>query len=411
MKVLLVQSPTGRREEPIFPIGLAFLAGQLLDFDVRAMDLSLHEKPVEALASEIRLFEPAAIAISLRNIDDSTWPRTHSYLEAFGTVMEALGNWKGVLIAGGPGFTIYPEVLLRRFPRIDFGVVGEGERALPALLGAIGTGNLPEPLLRPERPDLEKLAPPRYDILDLAPYARGFGVGVQSRRGCAFSCSYCTYPHISGSTFRCRPAASVMGDIERLRSLGVRRFQFVDSVFDVPRPYFLELLGALRSLPGGLEWGAWLGTDVDREDLHAMRAAGAAKVDFSPDAITRRGLSLLGKAPSPSKLYSVVREARQAGMAVGVSFFNGNPGEGFAALLAKIAFMLRVRLGLGWRKTFVSIGTIRVYANSEIACEMKGSGAVPSEWDFLDPVFVEPRGPSRWLYRLYSSARECRHGG
>lgn len=411
MKVLLVQSPTGRIEEPVFPIGLAFLAGQLEGFDLKAIDLGLEGNPAEALLSAAGSFSPDVVAISLRNIDDSTWPRTHSYLDAFEAVMGALAAWKGIVIAGGPGFTIYPEVLLRRFPRIDFGVAGEGEQALPELLSAVLTGNLPEPLLRPARPDLSTLRPPRYDILDHGPYSRGFGMGVQSRRGCAFSCSYCTYSHISGSEFRFRPVEAVLGDIEQLRAMGVRRFQFVDSVFNSPAPYFRQLVKAMTPSAKGMVWGAWLDTEIDAPDLGLMREAGAVKVDFSPDAITRRGLGLLGKSPDPSRLFAVVRDARRAGLTVGVSFFNGNPGEGFSALLAKLLFMLRVRIGLGWRRTFVSIGTIRIYANSPIACEMSGSGAVPEDFDFLEPIFVEPRGPSRWLYRLYSSARGLRHGG
>jgi hypothetical protein len=411
MRVLLVQAPTGRREQPVFPIGLAFLAGQLEGHEVKALDLGLEAEPAEALSKTVSGFSPHVVAISLRNIDDSSWPRTHSYLDAFGTVMDALAGWKGAVVVGGPGFTIYPEIILRRFSRIDFGVAGEGEEALPGLLEAIRTGNLPEPLLRPRRPELSALKPPRYDILEAAPYERGFGIGVQSRRGCAFSCSYCTYAHISGRGFRCRPVAAVLADIENLRSLGVRRFQFVDSVFNSPSGYFRQLVDALGTAAAGMEWGAWLDTAVSASELRSMRDAGAVKVDFSPDAITRKGLRLLGKPPAPAGLYSVVREARRSGLSVGVSFFNGNPGEGFAALLAKIAFMLRARFGLGWRHTLVSIGTIRVYANSRIADEMLGSGTVPADFDFLEPVFVEPRGPARWLQKLYASARSLRHGG
>jgi len=410
MKVLLVQSPTGRREQPIFPIGLAFLAGQLEGVDISAVDLALENRPAEALRAKVSAFSPDVVAVSMRNIDDSTWPRTHSYLGSFADMVDSLSGWKGTLVAGGPGFTIYPEILLRRFPRIDFGVAGEGEEALPALLESIRTGRPAEPLLRPGRPDLGRLRPPRYDILDLSPYEKGFGIGVQSRRGCAFSCSYCTYSHISGRGFRCRPLPAVLGDLETLRGLGIRRFQFVDSVFNAPASYFRSLLDGLRDSAAGMEWGAWLDTGVTGEDLASMRSAGAVKVDFSPDAITRKGLVLLGKPPSPAGLYGVVRNARKAGMAVGVSFFNGNPGEGLLAFLAKILFMTRARLFLGFRSTFVSIGTIRVYANSGLATEMLGSGAVQPDFDFLEPVFVEPRGLSRWLYRVYDSARSLGHG-
>jgi radical SAM superfamily enzyme YgiQ (UPF0313 family) len=415
LKVLLVQSATGRREQPVFPLGLAFLAGQLAGHDVRAIDLSLSGGSTALLADEVRSFQPHVIGISLRNIDDSSWPRTHSYVPPFTAAVESLSSWKGTLLAGGTGFSIYPGRILEMHPRIDIGVQGEAETVLPVLLAHIEGGERPEGwdggrLLSSRWADLGKLAPPDYSILDLPPYEPGYGIGVQSRRGCPFGCTYCTYGFLGGEGFRERPAAQVVDDVLRLSGAGAGSFQFVDSVFNAPPSYTASLLDHLRRADTGMRWAAWPDTDVSTDLLRAMVEAGAEKVDFSPDAVSARGLRMLGKRGDPRRLYALVREARGLGLLTGVNFFNGNPGEGFFSLLRKLAFMARARLRLGAADTFVNIGTIRVYAHSKLAVQMIEEGRVPRDCDFWDPVFYLHRGPCDWSYRLFGLLRKARHG-
>ena len=415
MKVLLVQSATGRREQPVFPLGLAFLAGQLRGHDVRAVDLSLSEGSTAPLTDEVRSFQPHVIGISLRNIDDSSWPRTHSYVPPFTAAVESLSSWEGTLLAGGTGFSIYPGRILDMHPRIDIGIQGEAENVLPVLLSHLEGGERPGGwdggrLLASGRADLEKLSPPDYSMFGLSPYAHGYGIGVQSRRGCPFGCKYCTYGFLGGEGFRERPVAHVVDDVRRLSEAGAGTFQFVDSVFNAPTSYTETLLRELRMADTGMRWAAWPDTDVSVDMLRAMVDAGAEKVDFSPDAISSRGLRMLGKKGDPRRLYPLVREARGLGLRTGVNFFNGNPGEGFFSLIRKLAFMAGARLRLGAADTFVNIGTIRVYAHSRLSVQMIEEGRVPPDCDFWDPVFYLHRGPCDWLYRLFGLLRKARHG-
>jgi len=257
--------------------------------------------------------------------------------------------------------------------------------------------------------DLGKLSSPDYRFIDVSSYTLPDAIGIQSRRGCAFGCTYCTYGYLSGARIRERPVDQVIRDVTELMSLGVSRFQFVDSVFNAPEKYFEELLEALEQADCEISWSAWIDENITRKQLERMKIAGAVKVDFSPDAITDKGLKMLGKRMKAADLLPAVRSAREAGLQVGINFFNGNPSEGFWAFLVKIWFMLRVRLTLGWKSTFVNIGTIRVYAHSPLAEYLKRKARVDEECTFFEPVFYKKHGPGDWLYRLFQRIRRMRH--
>jgi radical SAM superfamily enzyme YgiQ (UPF0313 family) len=405
MKVLLIQSPTGRREAPIYPLGPAFLSAHLKarGHEVSGVDLSLHIDPVPALLRALKETRPDAAAVSLRNIDDSSWPVTWSYMESFDRVMDVLRDFQGTLVVGGTGFSIYADAILERWPGVRFGISGEGEEALPDLLDRIETGNAPaERLITPSMPDVGTLLNPDYTLFPLSDYPGRGSIGLQSRRGCPFGCRYCTYGRIGGRSFRTRPVEKVVEDARRLEQLGARSFMFVDSVFDHPRGYAEQLVRALGASGTELEWGAWLSESVSSDFLCLLRANGCSWVDFSPDAVTARGMRLLGKPSGGRRLFSVVRDARRAGLTVGVNFFNGNPGEGFPALLLKLAFMFAARALLGFRRTFVNIGTIRIYPGSPMAMDL------PPGTDLMEPVFMAPRGLSAAVHRLFAAVRRRR---
>lgn len=406
MNILLVQSPVGRREAPIYPIGLAYLAGSLAGHRCHGLDLSLTEAPGEALSRRLKELSPDLVALSLRNIDDSSYPSTYWYLDHFGVLMEVLRDYSGHVVAGGSGFSIYPGEILQMWPRIDVGLVGEGELALPALVEYLAGGEKPVwlkgKLACPPRPSMESIPLPDYTLFPASDYPGKGSVGVQTRRGCVFNCSYCTYKSISGCGFRVRPVEHVTADVRAIMEHGFHSFMFVDSVFDHPREYCDSLLDGLLDIQDIPPWEAWLSESVPHEMLRKIHRAGCRWVDFSPDVITRKGWKLMGKGGSVKKLWPAVKAARKAGLTVGVNFFSASPGENLAALLLKFLFMARARLTLGFGNTFVNIGTIRLYRGAPLSEELH-PGA-----DLFRPVFYRPRGLADILTRGFQRLRRRR---
>ena len=57
-------------------------------------------------------------------------------------------------------------------------------------------------------------------------------MNIQTQRGCALHCCYCTYPLLEGRTYRRRPPESVVEELASLERHGARYVFFVDSVFN-----------------------------------------------------------------------------------------------------------------------------------------------------------------------------------
>ncbi|PIE52392.1 hypothetical protein CSA37_06270 [Candidatus Fermentibacteria bacterium] len=406
MRILLVQSPVGRPEAPIYPIGLAYLAGSLKNHSIKGLDLSLSADPAEDLRNALEEFSPEVVAVSLRNIDDSAYPETFWYLDSFGLIMDTLKDWKGFVITGGAGFSIYAEKILQIWDRIDLGLRGEGENCMQSIISWISGGEKPYWIngrfAQPPRPDLKDVPSPDYSLFPACDYPGKGAVGVQTRRGCVFNCAYCTYKTISGKGFRLRPVEDVVNDIIQIKKQGFDSFMFVDSVFDHPVKYFNELVDAIAKIDDPPVWEAWLSESVPLDSLSKMSRAGCKWVDFSPDVISRKGWKLMGKGGDIRKLWPAVKAAREAGMVVGVNFFSATPGENFVALVRKFLFMMRARLQLGWNSTFINIGTIRLYKGSSLAGKLH-----PGE-ELFEPIFYKPAGAADLLIKAFQRLRKLR---
>lgn len=406
MRILLVQSPAGRAEAPIYPVGLAYLAGGLKDHVLAGIDLSLSGEPGSALKHKIREFKPDLVAVSLRNIDDSAYPRTFWYLDHFDSLMQVLSGWQGYLVVGGAGFSIYPGEILDKWPCIDVGLSGEGELALPQIIRYLSGGERPSwmsgRLASPPRPDLASIPLPDYTVFPSGDYPGKGSVGIQTRRGCVFNCAYCTYKSLGGCGFRLRPLEHVAADIREVAGQGFDSFMFVDSVFDHPRAYYMKLLDMMLSMGELPRWEAWLSESVPLETLDKLYSAGCRWVDFSPDVITERGWKLMGKGGDVRRLWPAVKASRKAGLSVGVNFFSASPGENLFALLLKFLFMARARIFLGYRNTFINIGTIRLYRGAPLA------GKLYPDSDLFKPVFYRPRGLADLITRGFQFIRRVR---
>jgi len=360
-------------EFPMLPIGLTYIASALSDHEVKIFDPNCYplSTAFEELEKEVARFRPDIAGISIRNIDTTNFRNKHIY---FKTVLPTIQTVKAVnqdikIIVGGSGFSLFPEKIMETIPEIDFGVYLEGEASTPELIRHLddpvnvkgiymrkngnvfytGDRDLPEffsmpaPRMDPDVIDMTKYIGPSYNI-----------IGIQAKRGCSLDCGYCSYPKLNGKRIRPRDPVAIVDQIEQMiNNFGMKRFVFVDSVFNVPEQHARDILNEMIARKLNVEFGAWCHMKgVTEEFLQLLKRAGAVQVDFSPDAATNKGLKALKKGIEVSDILNTVKVARKVkGMGYGFGFFADLPGYNLLDVIKtwlmpfRIQFMLPGRGG------------------------------------------------------------------
>lgn len=329
MRVLLVSGNRDHWPSPVVPLGVISIAGAIREeHETKLCDLCFVDDPEAALVQAIEEFRPDVIGIGMRNLDSNAYnAQGAEILAAYyqGLVQAAKKVTSAPIVMGGSGFSLQPQRLLERFGA-DYGVVGEGERAFREVLSALARGEVPPRVVRGENvlannegllrvqlrksatimSDLDLLPPPARDLVDHRYYEFDGTENIQTKRGCAFGCTYCDYPDLEGRKVRARDPQRVADEVlERSKIPGIGYGYFVDSVFNVPPKHALAICKALIDRGSPMPWCCY-GTPAafDDELVAAMVEAGCQGVEVGTDSGTDRMLKLLKK---PFKLADVVK--------------------------------------------------------------------------------------------------------
>jgi len=426
MRVFLVQSWLGGDGPAVYPIGLACLAASLPGHAVACFDPNTAADPLGELARRLAAFAPDAVGISLRNIDSTNTRVNVSYLDPFARVLAAVRETVGnrPILVGGSGFSMFAERLMERYPAIDYGVYLEGERTVAALIDFLAaTGGRPDPdtvaipSLYLRTPDgvrftgpgqkaaLADLPSPDFTVLPVADYtAVPWGLGVETKRGCALACLYCPYGFLNGKAYRKKQPGRVAEELYRLQTdHGLKRFTFLDSVFNYPEDHARAVMEAMLARGVKLSWSGWFGErGLTRNFLELARRAGCDTVIFSPDAFGDAALAKLGKASSVAEIKAAYKLVRDMGcFEVSYNFFKNPPGQTLAAFAAMAAFVARARLEMGRRAHF-EFNSLRVEPHTALAKLAAREGVIGPETDLLGPVMYT-QNRTAYIEKIFNS--------
>ncbi|MEK7332995.1 MAG: cobalamin-dependent protein, partial [Nitrospirota bacterium] len=129
MRILLISSNIAMSPYPIYPLGVSMIAGALTTagHEVRQFDFLQQDKSMDAIAQEIKQFNPELIGISVRNIDNANLMNEQFYIEVVRDIVKKIREVSGSkVIMGGAGFSLIPGLILEE-TGADYGIVGEGE--------------------------------------------------------------------------------------------------------------------------------------------------------------------------------------------------------------------------------------------------------------------------------------------
>ena len=224
------------------------------------------------------------------------------------------------------------------------------QSAVDVVVGPQNYHHLPE-LLESVRPIVDTdFAADKFDRLP-APVARGVSAFVTVQEGCDKFCAFCVVPYTRGAEVS-RPAAKVLGEIERLAKQGARDFTLIGQNVNAYRdPEGLGLAALLRasaSLPGveRLRYSTSHPNDMD-DDLiaaHAGLPALAPYLHLPIQSGADRILKAMNRRHDVASYLDTIAKVRRArpDIAFSSDFIVGFPGETEADFEATLALVREV---------------------------------------------------------------------
>jgi radical SAM superfamily enzyme YgiQ (UPF0313 family) len=401
MRILFVNPNREVSPFPVAPIGALFVAAaaQQAGHQVDFLDLTFKIFPGAGLKKQLRANHYDLVAFSIRNLDNCAYCSPKSYIEEIRSLSDLVRKYTPVpLILGGSGFSLAPEKWLKALDA-QFGVVGEGDSIFPQLLAKIeagaGADELPGVVCSGSdrrrktfttADDLDSLPAPAHCLCNYNQYIRRGGfVGLQSKRGCPFSCIYCIYSQLEGKRYRLRSPAIIADEISQvLKDKKSRHFFFTDSVFNSPREHALKVCEEIvrRKLP--IQWMAYCNpVGFDDELAEMMARSGCVGVEFGLDVVTDRMLAAMGKPFSQAEIHRSMRAAGDKAIPFAVHLLFGGPGEGMEDIVEAQEFLNTCPTA---HAVFASIG-IRIYENTSLAATAIQENVINEQTDFFLPTY------------------------
>ena len=346
------------------PLGLMYLAAALrrAGHQVRIYEAGVRWRDLDRFRDALAAFHPAVVGLSAITTEAEVMARM---------AVTARATLPGVpILVGGPHATAYPEWCLRH-PAIDYAILGEAEHSVPALLEALLRGQRPEGLAGiasrsstgelvvgpPPRliRDLDELAFPAWDLIDIDLYARHRSMSAMGHRrymplvtsrGCPYHCIYCHQVH--GKRFRARSPLNVVAEMDELhRRHGIHDFEVIDDIFNLEKERTQEILERVAALPwrATLSFPNALRADLlDDLQIDWLRRAGTVYLSLAVETATPRLQRLIRKNLRLEGVPQVIESAVGRGIFVNGFFMLGFPTETLEEAQATVDFAVRSRL-------------------------------------------------------------------
>jgi len=307
---------------------------------------ALPQADPSAVAAAICEAQPDAVAATL-------------YLFNRRMVLEVLARVKVLqptcwVVVGGPECLGDNADLLRDNRYLDLAVRGEGEEAMPALLGCLRRGERPAGLPgvcwrdaagQPQDDGSRAVyaawagAPPAS--VDPLYEAGGPFAYIETSRGCAGCCSYCTS---CATPLRYRPVEAIRDEVAGLQGRGIREVRLLDRTFNVPGDRAARLLELFLTEFAGMAFHLEVEPahlDAGLRTLLAKAPPGALRVEAGVQTLAPAALAAVQRHASPEAVLDGIGFlVGCTGVTTHVDLLAGLPGQTLAEVERDVEAML-----------------------------------------------------------------------
>ena len=396
-RILLISANRCTTPDAVFPLGLAHLNAALRQAGHSSLWLD-SLAGTAGLEETLENYRPDFIGVSLRNVDDVLIRRRETFFTDAVTLGERIRRQtRSPLIAGGSGFSIFPEQLLE-LTGADYGVCGEGEESFVALIAAIEKGGdvsgIPGVVFRENGKVVVNPRAPSPFVGEVngedrpaavtAAYLQANGtLNLQTQRGCGFRCCYCTYPVIEGKRHRRRPPETVAAELEQLQRLGARHVFMVDSIFNSTPHHVTEICEAILRRKVKMSWGCFLRPQgLTPELMSLMARAGLTHIEFGSDSFCDEVLQAYQKDFTFDDILQSSELARREKVEACHFLICGGPGETGATLEKSLENSRRLK-----GTVIMAVVGMRIYPGTQLFERAVAEGQIDRAADLLQPAY------------------------
>ncbi len=315
------------------------------------------------------------------------------------------------ILLGGAHATLLAATMISE-PWVDYVFVGEAEDTLPAFCNDPSLrhyGRLPGLMTK----DGNQAAPHLVEDLDLLPfpdyeafpwiYDSRFVYPLLTSRGCAFNCTYCSVPKISGNKFRKREPEKIITELEESKKrFSLEEFSIIDDSFNLDIARAKEFCSLLLERNMGLRWSCPNGIRADQIDVELarlMKLSGCESVMIGIESSDVEILAAVNKGETLEEIKHGISLLKESGLSVGGYFVIGLPGDSYNAEERTVAFALEHEISAHFNMLVPYPGTelsswVKRYGRTLLPVEdgvhfSDSSGAVQPVFDTTDFIASE----------------------
>ena len=410
MKVLLISANTEQINMPVLPLGMAQVAAaaQTAGHHVKTVNLMMAGDIGERVRGSVLSFQPEVIGISVRNIDDQVMEDTEFLLDPVKAVVSECRDLSDApIVLGGAGYSIFPLSALD-YLKADMGIQGEGEKSFVMLLERMAHQAeiseipglcLPETGLVKKPDPGENLDDYPHPLINLhMPIPSGYDMKeiwfpIQTRRGCAMDCIYCSTASIEGRILRKHSVEYVLDFIRRVKAFGINNFFFVDNTFNFPSAYAKALCEHIIRADVHINWRCILYPwKVDGALIEKMARAGCKEVSLGFESGSESMLKRMNKQYTLDDIRHITKMLKKQRIRCMGFLLLGGPGETRDSVEKSLSFADSLKT----EAMKITTG-IRIYPHTALHQIAVDEKLIPSDDNLLHPRFYVAKGLGNWL--------------